>query len=117
MILLTTDWGQAWTMAGISMGVVFTILVLLVLVLTVFSIAAKSGTVKPVVAAVAPTPVAAPKSAAPKSAAPKSAAADEAAVAMAVYLYMNGRHDEESGMLTIHVNEHSLWHEELNERL
>ena len=36
---------------------------------------------------------------------------------MAVYLYMNGRHDDESGVLTIHVNEHSLWHEELNERL
>lgn len=106
MILLTTDWGQAWTMAGISVGVVFSILVVLVLVLMVFSAVAQSNKVKPV-AAVTP---------APKSAS-KGSAADEAAVAMAVYLYMNGRHDEESGVLTIHVNEHSLWHEELNDRL
>ena len=110
MILLTTDWGQAWTMAGISVGVVFSILVVLVLVLVVFSMIAQSGKVKPAVA-VASAPQKSSKSA------PKAGAADEAAVAMAVYLYMNGRHDDESGVLTIHVNEHSLWHEELNERL
>ncbi len=108
MILLTTDWGQAWTMAGISVGVVFAILVLLVCVLTVFSIVAQGKKVKP--AAVA-APVASPKSAV------KGSAAEEAAVATAVYLYLNGRHDEESGVLTIHVNDHSLWHEELNDRL
>lgn len=106
MILLTTDWGQAWTMAGISVGVVFTILVLLVLVLMVFSVVAQGKTEKPAVAAPA----------APKSS-KKVSKADEAAVAMAVYLYMNGRHDEESGVLTIKVSEHSLWHGELNERL
>ena len=50
-------------------------------------------------------------------AAAQVAQADEAAVATAVYLYLNGRHDEESGVLTIHVNDHSLWHEELNDRL
>ena len=91
-------------MAGISVGVVFSILVVLVLVLTVFSAVAQGKKVKPVA-------VAAPKSVS------EGSAADEAAVAMAVYLYMNGRHDEESGVLTIHVNEHSLWHEELNDRL
>ncbi|MBQ8050207.1 MAG: OadG family protein [Bacteroidaceae bacterium] len=107
MILLTTDWGQAWSMAGISVGVVFSILVLLVLILQVFSLVAAGKKVKPQAAA---APVA------PKSGA-KGGDADEAAVATAVYLYLNGRHDEESGILTIHVNEHSLWHEELNERL
>ena len=104
MILLTTDWGQAWAMAGISVGVVFSILVILVLVLMAFSYVAQDKAQKPVAAA------------APKSS-KKVSKADEAAVAMAVYLYMNGHHDEESGVLTIRVNEHSLWHEELNERL
>ena len=108
MILLTTDWGQAWTMAGIGPGVVFLILLLLVCILTVFSFVARGKKEEPVVAKVAET-------GSPKSGSVSQA--DEAAVAMAVYLYMNGRHDEESGILTIHVNEHSLWHEELNERL
>ena len=107
MILLTTDWGQAWSMAGMSVGVVFIILILLVVVLTIFSWVAKAGTAKA---------LAAPVADAPKSA-PKASDADEAAVAMAVYLYLNGRHDEESGILTIQVNDHSLWHEELNDRL
>lgn len=107
MILLATDWGQAWSMAGISVGVVFAILVLLVIVLQVFSALAQGKKVKPaMVAAEANTKTA-----------PKGSAADEAAVATAVYLYLNGRHDEESGVLTIHVNDHSLWHEELNDRL
>ena len=108
MILLATDWGQAWMMAGISVAVVFLILILLVCVLSVFSMVAQGKKVKPA-AAVAPAPKSVKSSGASK--------ADEAAVAMAVYLYMNGRHDEESGRLTIHVNEHSLWHEELNDRL
>ena len=97
-------------MAGISVGVVFSILLLLVCVLAVFSAMAQGKNVKPA-AVSAVSPAGSPKSA------PKASAADEAAVAMAVYLYLNGRHDEESGVLTIHVNEHSLWHEELNERL
>ena len=108
MTLLTTDWGQAWSMAGISVGVVFTILLLLVCVLAIFSYVAQGKKVKPAVAKAAET-------GRPES--ETISQADEAAVAMAVYLYINGRHDEESGILTIHVNEHSLWHEELNERL
>lgn len=109
MVLLTTDWGQAWTMAGISVGVVFSILVVLVLVLVVFSYVAQGKKETPAVAAPAV------QKSVPKAS--KASGADEAAVAMAVYLYMNGRHDDESGVLTIHVNDHSLWHEELNERL
>ena len=106
MIILTTDWGQAWTMAGIGPGVVFAILLLLVCILGVFSYVAQGKKITPAVSS--PTI---------QKSAPKVSAADEAAVAMAVYLYLNGRHDDESGVLTIHVNEHSLWHEELNERL
>lgn len=96
-------------MAGISVGVVFTILVLLVCVLAVFSAVTQGKKVKPVVA-VAPV-------AGDCGPAPKGNATDEAAVATAVYLYFNARHDEESGILTIQVNEHTLWHEELNDRL
>ena len=95
-------------MAGIGPGVVFLILLLLVCILLVFGYVTQGKKV---------TPVAASQSVNVKKSVPKASAADEAAVAMAVYLYMNGRHDEESGVLTIHVNEHSLWHEELNERL
>ena len=98
-------------MAGISVGVVFCILLLIVCVLVVFSRVAQDKQPKPVAAMSAVSPVGSPKSA------HKTSGADEAAVAMAVYLYLNGRHDEESGILTIQVNEHSLWHEELNERL
>ncbi len=112
MILLTTDWGQAWAMAGISVGVVFCILLLLVCVLAVFSAVAQGKPEANAVSAV--SPVVSPKSVRAVSSA---SGADEAAVAMAVYLYLNGRHDDESGVLTINVNEHSLWHEELNERL
>jgi len=93
-------------MAGISVGVVFSILLVLVLVLTVFSLVVGSEKKeKPATLAAAPQTVA------------KSSDADEAAVATAVYLYLNGRHDEESGVLTIQVNRNSLWHKELNDRL
>lgn len=95
-------------MAGIGPGVVFLILLLLVCILSVFSIVARGKKEEPVVAKVAET-------GSHKS--EQVSQSDEAAVAMAVYLYMNGRHDEESGIITIQVNEHSLWHEELNERL
>ena len=37
-----------------------------------------------------------------------------AAIATTLYLYMNNAHDEESGVLTIHMDEHTLWHAELN---
>jgi len=40
-----------------------------------------------------------------------------AAIATAVYLYMQGRHDEESGIITIHHSDHPLWHAELNKHL
>lgn len=100
---------MAWTIAGVSMGIVFSILLLLVLILSVFNWLAEGK------AAPATAPAAAPATA--PAVACSASDTDEAAVATAVYLYLNGRHDEESGVLTIHVNEHSLWHEELNDRL
>ena len=97
MILLLTDWSTAWLMAGMSVGVVFFILVLLVLVLQVFNMVSGSS--------------------ASQKAEHEETNADEVAVATAVYLYLSSHHDEESGLLTIHVNGHSGWHEELNNRL
>ena len=114
MILLSTDWAQAWTMAGISVGVVFIILILLVLVLYVFNF------------------VAAPKQDAPAK--PKvltgaeyvkskqadianASDLDKVALATAVYLYLGNQHDEESGILTIHHTDHPAWHAELNKHL
>ena len=44
--ILSTDWGLAWGMAGISVGVVFTILLLLVCVLYIFSAVAKGSAAK-----------------------------------------------------------------------
>lgn len=100
---------MAWTIAGVSMGIVFVILLLLVLILSVFNWLAggKAAPAAPAAAAPAAAPVTAGN----------ASGSDEVAVATAVFLYLNGRHDEESGVLTIHVNEHSLWHEELNDRL
>ena len=103
-MILATDWATAWLMTGMGIGVVFSILILLVLVLQIFSKVASSGTVKP--AAVKPAAKPQPLSAASD--------ADKAAVAVAVYLFMNNLHDEESGKLTIHLNEHTGWHAVLN---
>ncbi len=106
-MILETDWTTAWLMTGLGVGVVFSILVLLVLVLQIFSFVAKGKKVKPQTAKVAQA------STAPQS---LDGASDieKAAVATAVYLYLNNLHDEESGKLTIHLNEHTGWHAVLN---
>ena len=39
------------------------------------------------------------------------------AIATALYLHMENAHDEESGVLTIHMDEHPAWHAELNASL
>ena len=117
LTLLSTDWGLAWGMAGISVGVVFAILILLVGVLYVFSLvfAAKS----------APGETAAKKKVLTGAEFVKSQQADiahasdmdEVALATAVYLYLGNQHDEESGRLTIHHTDHTAWHAELNKHL
>lgn len=109
MFVLATDWPTVWLMAGIGIAVVFTILVLLVLVLQIFTVVAKKTTkaVKQSATAV--------KSAVACPITPEEE--EQAALATAIYLYQEYNHDQESGMLTIHQPEFSLWHEELNERL
>ncbi len=106
-MMIATNWTAAWLLTGVGIGVVFCILILLVLVLQFFSaLTAKNG-VKPLAAP------AAKQSSKPQ---PLSAAsdADKAAVAVALYLYTNNLHDDESGVLTIHLNEHTAWHAVLN---
>lgn len=103
MVLLSSDWATVWTMAGMGVGVVFVILVLLVLVLQVFSAVATKATLGTHHAA---APVAKPASEAGDD--------EKAAIATALYLYFNNTHDEESGVLTIHVEDHPAWHAELN---
>jgi sodium pump decarboxylase gamma subunit len=107
-MILATDWTAAWLMTGVGVGVVFAILVILVLVLQIFDAVVGSSGVKPLAAKSAAGTVAQPK--------PLAAASDaeKAAVATAVYLYFNNIHDEESGKLTIHLNEHTGWHAVLN---
>lgn len=107
---------QTWEMAGISIGVVFGILVLLVFVLYIFSWVNSLFSIKrtPRVLDVneAPEkPLAAGK--------PADNAEDEnlAAVAVAVHLFLSRAHDDESGVLTITHGESAGWHAELNPRL
>ena len=117
MTLLSTDWGLAWGMAGISVGVVFTILLLLVCVLYVFSAVAKGSTAK-AEAAAKPKVLTGAEFVKSKQADIASASdTDKLAIATAIYLYMGNQHDEESGILTIHHMDHPAWHAELNKHL
>ena len=90
MILASTvNWGNAGLMALVSIGLVFTMLVLLIFILKLFGVIFKER-----------------KSAAPAPAAVSSdGISDEevAAIAMAVNLFFN-RHDEESDVLTFRQN-------------
>ncbi len=110
MIILATKWSTAWLMTGMGIGAVFFILILLVLILQIFSM----------VFAEDKKPKRFTKKAAPVGDFKEQVEGyeeDMAAVATAVYLYLNSAHDEESGVLTIQQDQHSLWHAELNEKL
>lgn len=104
-----TSWADRCYLAGISVATVFVILIILVFVLQVFNLVAKGANKAP--KAAAPAPVA-------NKVAPVADASEEekAAVAIALYLYMNNAHDEESGVLTIAPNQ-SAWGAVLNPRL
>jgi Na+-transporting methylmalonyl-CoA/oxaloacetate decarboxylase gamma subunit len=90
MILAATNWANAGLMALVSIGLVFTVLVLLIFILKLFGVIFKER-----------------KSAAPVAPAATSSdgISDEevAAIAMAVNLFFN-RHDEESDVLTFRQN-------------
>ena len=104
-------------MAGISVGVVFTILLLLVCVLYIFSAVAKGSATK-VEAAAKPKVLTGAEYIKSKQADIASASdVEKAAIATAIFLYMGNQHDEESGILTIHHTDHTAWHAELNRHL
>ena len=101
---------QIWLLAGISICVVFAILIILVLILSLFTAAAKKTTEK----------AKAVKSTIETSLEAKSfekaSEEDKAAVATALYLYFQERDNSESRVLTI-VPYPSAWGAQLNPRL
>ena len=101
---------QIWLLAGISVLVVFSILLILVAILSIFTAVAKKTSEK----------AKAVKSTIDTSLQAKSfekaSEEDKAAVAMALYLYFNERENRESRVLTI-VPYPSAWGAQLNPRL
>ena len=96
-------------MTGLGIGTVFVILLVLFGVLSIFSKVTRKTRDKVL------TGVEAVKNVVEKEEIAENRR--NAAIATAVYLYMQGRHDEESGIITIHHPDHPLWHAELNEHL
>ena len=95
-------------MTGIGIGTVFVLLIVLFCVLSVFSKVTRKTRDKVKAGVVAVKEVVVKDEIAENT--------RNAAIATAVYLYMQGRHDDESGILTIrHTN--SAWHAVLNKRL
>ena len=97
-------------MAGISVLVVFSILVILVAILNVFTIVAKKTTEK---AKAVKTTIETIEQAKTFE---KASEEDKAAVAMALYLYFQEKNNRENRVLTI-VPYPSAWGAQLNPRL
>ena len=96
-------------MTGLGIGTVFVILLVLFFVLSVFSKVTRKTRDKVL------TGVEAVKNVVEKEEIAENTR--NAAIATAIYLYMQGRHDDESGVITIHHMDHPLWHAELNEHM
>ena len=110
MRLLSITDPQIWLLAGISVLVVFSILLILVLILGIFTAIAKKTTAKvKTVKSIIETSLEAKSF-------EKASDEDKAAVAMALYLYFNERDNRESRVLTI-VPYPSAWGATLNPRL
>lgn len=108
MIVTYTDWSVVGLMTGMGFGVVFLILLVLVFILYVFhriSAASQAATAR--------------RAARKGQVAHLNEASeiDKAAVTVALHLYLNSVHDEESGVLTVSPTRYTPWHGELNERL
>ena len=101
---------QIWLLAGISIMVVFSILIILVLILGIFTAAAKKTTAK---AKAVKTTIETKEQAKTFE---KASEEDKAAVAMALYLYFEEKDNRESRVLTI-VPYSSAWGAQLNPRL
>ena len=110
MRLLSISDPQIWLLAGISVLVVFSILLILVLILGIFTAIAKKTTAK--AKAVKSTI----SSSLEAKSSEKASDEDKAAVATALYLYFEERDNRESRVLTI-VPYPSAWGAQLNPRL
>ena len=101
---------QIWALAGISILVVFSILIILVLILGIFTAVAKKTTAK---AKAVKTTIETNLEAKTFE---KASDEDKAAVATALYLYFEEKNNRESRVLTI-VPYPSAWGAQLNPRL
>ena len=110
MQLLSISDPQRWLLAGISVLVVFSILVILVAILNVFTIVAKKTTEKAKAVKSTIETIEQAKTF------EKASEEDKAAVAMALYLYFQEKNNRENRVLTI-VPYPSAWGAQLNPRL
>ena len=110
MQLLSISDPQTWLLAGVSILVVFSILIILVLILGIFTAVAKKTTAK--AKAVKNTIVDREQA----KTFEKASEEDKAAVATALYLYFEEQDNRESRVLTI-VPYQSAWGAQLNPRL
>lgn len=108
--MIATITSTTWQIAGVGVGVVFCILILLVFILQIFTLVAKKthATVKVVQQDVNVKKLVQGFADASEE--------DKAAVAVALYLYFDEAHDHESGVLTHTYTEHH-WRRELNPQL
>ena len=110
MYFLSISDPQIWLLAGISVLVVFSILVILVAILNVFTIVAKKTTEKAKAVKSTIETIEQAKTF------EKASEEDKAAVAMALYLYFQEKNNRENRVLTI-VPYPSAWGATLNPRL
>ena len=110
MYFLSISDPQIWLLAGISVLVVFSILIILVAILNIFTIVAKKTTEK------AKAVKSSLDSREQAKSFEKASEEDKAAVAMALYLYFEEKDNRESRVLTI-VPYPSAWGAQLNPRL
>ena len=110
MYFLSISDPQIWLLAGISVLVVFSILVILVAILSIFTAVAKKTSAK--AKAVKSTI----SSSLEAKSFEKASEEDKAAVATALYLYFHERDNRENRVLTI-VPYPSAWGAQLNPRL
>ena len=109
---LAINWGNAITVTFFGFAVVFIVLVLLIFVLQLFGSIMSKSSKKPAAAAAQavmlllamPVPMAAVAAEA-KEESGDMTAEENAAIAMAIYQYCFGVHDEESLVLTFHEQE------------
>ena len=110
MYFLSISDPQTWLLAGLSILVVFAILVILVAILNIFTIVAKKTTAK------AKAVKSSISSSLEAKSFEKASEEDKAAVATALYLYFEEMYNRESRVLTI-VPYPSAWGAQLNPRL